>query len=58
MTHCFTFFKEIGFAAVLRIRDKHPGSQIRIFSIPDPDLEFLPTPDPGIKKAPDSQLEQ
>jgi hypothetical protein len=35
------------------IRDVYPGSQIRIFSIPyqNPALDFLPIPDPGVKKA-------
>jgi hypothetical protein len=31
------------------IRVVHSGSQI-----PDPDPDFLPIPDPGIKKAPDT----
>jgi hypothetical protein len=30
------------------IRDVHRGS-----GIPDPDLDFLPIPDPGVKKAQD-----
>jgi hypothetical protein len=30
------------------IRYFHPGSRI-----PDPDLDFLPISDPGVKKAPD-----
>jgi hypothetical protein len=29
--------------AVLRIRDVHPGSRIRIFSIPDSGSEFFPS---------------
>ncbi len=32
------------------IRDVHPRSGIRIL---DPDLDFLPIPDPGVNKAPD-----
>jgi hypothetical protein len=46
---------------VLRIRDVYPVSRIRIFSWirikefkyfnPDPDPDFLPIPDPGVKKA-------
>ncbi len=31
------------------IRDVHPGYGSRI----DTDLDFLPIPDPGVKKAPD-----
>jgi hypothetical protein len=32
------------FRAVLRIRDVHPGSRIRIFSIPDPGSKRFPDP--------------
>ncbi len=40
------------------IRVVHPGSRIRMLTfypsrIPDPDADFLPIPDPGVKKAPD-----
>jgi hypothetical protein len=45
---------------VLRIRGVFPDpgsdffpSRIRFFSIPDPDPDFLPIPDAGVKKAPD-----
>jgi hypothetical protein len=37
---------------VLRIRDVYPGSQIRLFSVPDPGSELSPSriPDPGSSK--------
>ncbi len=39
---------------------KYPGNMIRIFvpdTDPGPDLDFLPIPDPGVKKAPDPRSE-
>jgi hypothetical protein len=35
------------------IRDVHPKSGSRI-RITDPDLDFSPIPNPGVKKAPDT----
>jgi hypothetical protein len=43
--NCITSFLK----SVWRIRDVYPGSQIRLFSIPDPGSELSPfqIPDPG-----------
>ncbi len=45
-------FKYLNPKIVSKLSDYDPGCSSRI-RVPDPDLEFLPIPDPGVKKAPD-----